>query len=239
VLGLIRKDLIGSCYHLSYGMVHLPSGRMKSREGTVVDADDLVDTLTALSLDQTTKRWPELAADDKKDELSDRSRKIALAALKFFILDYTPSATVIFDPEKSLDFNGKTGPSTLYSYARSRSIFRKCGIRDEEVHLDPASLFSLSTPEERALLNSLVEFQLAIPLAAKVLDPSKIVTATYNVARCFNHLIQLKQNGVVVHPVKHCADPVLKLARLQLTLATSRAIQFGLSLVGIQTIEEM
>ena len=112
-----------NCHHLSYGLVNLPSGRMKSRKGNVVDADDLIEELTRLAEKEILKREPKI----KKSELEKRARNIALAAIKFYLLKIDPNKNLLFDPEKAISFEGETGPYIQYAYARASSILRKAG----------------------------------------------------------------------------------------------------------------
>eukprot|EP00163_Fabomonas_tropica_P009595 TRINITY_DN19412_c0_g1_i1.p1 TRINITY_DN19412_c0_g1~~TRINITY_DN19412_c0_g1_i1.p1 ORF type:complete len:850 (+),score=295.64 TRINITY_DN19412_c0_g1_i1:141-2690(+) len=231
ILGLLRPEMDGRCYHLSYGMVNLPSGRMKSREGTVVDADDLIDSLVALSREKTKEKWPELEGAD----LENRALLIGLAALKFYMLAFAPSSTVMFDPEKSIDFTGKTGPYMLYSYARSRSVLNKCGVTDDDVPYAPERVAGLATQEERDTLNRLALFHAELAAAAADKDPSKVCTALFEVGQAFNSFYHNKNK----HPIIDCPDPDLKNARLQLCRAVCAAIKKGLALLGIDVLERM
>jgi len=142
----IQGKIQGVCHHLSYGLVHLPSGRMKSREGTVIDADDLLNEVEQLAAEATRARWPQLS----QDALDIRARHIGLAAIKFFLLSHAPNASFVYDALRALDFQGhndittlyltltltlrlnlnftgRTGPYCMYTYARTRSILRKAG----------------------------------------------------------------------------------------------------------------
>merc|ERR1712216_916198 len=116
LLALLRPETKGMLVHLSYGMVNLTTGRMKSREGTVVDADNLMDDMRDLAAETTRGKWPELS----EEEVAQRAEKIGLAALKFFILSSPPGNTMVYDPQASIKFDGKTGPYALYTYARTR-----------------------------------------------------------------------------------------------------------------------
>src|SRR5690606_26119933 len=130
-------------------------GKMKSREGKVVDADDLMDQIEALATEAVQERWPELGAD----ALTERARVIGMAALKFYILDFNPRTTVSFDPQKSIDFQGRTGPYCLYSYARIQSIGRKMGgWPAHETDARTACLRALQTDLEFALIRHLQDW---------------------------------------------------------------------------------
>jgi len=231
LLESLYPDSKGRWYHLSYGMVLLPTGRMKSREGTVVDADDLVSGLSSMAAKITKEKSPELS----DSEVEHRARKIALAAIKFYILAFNPPTTVTFSPENSLQFTGKSGPYLLYQYARTRSIFRKAGTDINQFKYDGECLSTLGTTEERELLRALYLFPRDVHYAVESRDPSKVCDCIYNISQYFNAWYRLKQK----HHVVGCKDPVLKQARLQLVMASGNAIQRGLQLLGIETLEQM
>ncbi len=231
ILALLRAELKGACKHLSYGMVNLPSGKMKSREGTVVDADDLLDELQGLAADKTRERWPELPPEQSEA----RARTIGLAALKYFILSVSPSTTMLFDPAKSIEFTGDTGPYLLYAYARTRSIFEKAELDFAALDFEPEVLAGLGDAEERALLASLYNFPAELRRAADELDPSRVAAATYAVARSFSAFYYDRDK----HDIVGCTDPGLRRARLQLTKAVGVAVRRGLELLGIPVLERM
>ncbi len=230
ILGLLEPKLKGACHHLSYGMVNLPSGKMKSREGTVVDADDLLDELFGLAEQETRQRWPELSEADA----AERARVVGLAALKYFILDVSPATTMLFDPAKSIEFTGNTGPYHLYAYARVQSIFAKAGIDPAGLDLEGADLSGLGTDEERALLQALYAFPGELARAAEGFDPSRVAAAMYAVAKAFSSFYAGDK-----HPVVKCPDPALRNARLLLTRAVAQAVGTGLDLLGIPRLEQM
>mmetsp|Transcript_98757 Transcript_98757/g.195793 ORF Transcript_98757/g.195793 Transcript_98757/m.195793 type:complete len:487 (+) Transcript_98757:607-2067(+) len=185
LLALLRPETKNKFTHLSYGMVNLTTGRMKSREGTVVDADNLMDDMRDLAAEATRSKWPELA----EDEVAQRAEKIGLAALKFFILSSPPENTILYDPEASIRFEGKTGPYALYSYARTRSILRKCMTSAEEVVSsagDLSCLTALGTTEEKVLVRCLFNFSSSMHAAAAALDPAKICNSVFALAQAFN-----------------------------------------------------
>jgi len=218
-------------FHLSYGMVMLPTGRMKSREGTVVDADDLASNLSELAFDITKEKWPELSGEEVKF----RAENICMAAIKFYILSFGPQTTISFDPTKSLQFKGKAGPYLLYQYARTRSIFKKAGEEIKNVKFDTDCLTKLGTAEERELLSSLYQFPKDVQFACDNLDPSKVCDSIYNISQYFNTWYRMKEK----HQVVNCSDPELKRARLLLVLASGNSIKKGLNLLGIDTLEQM
>ena len=233
VLGHIREALKGHCEHLSYGMVHLPHGRMKSREGTVVDADTLIAEMQGLVLKEIEgKADSEHYTETSDAEKTHRARTIGLAALKYFLLDVTPKSDMLFNPEKALDFAGRTGVYALYNYARTRSLIRKGGGTPE---FSRATLSVLGTPEERRIVSALSEWPKVLEWAASTLDPAKISEYLYSLCKGFAFIFTDKKN----HPIATCPDPVLRDARLLLVEAFSKILNTGLRLLTIDTLEEM
>jgi len=243
LLGKVQERLEGRLHHMSYGLVHLPSGRMKSREGTVVDADDLLNEATQLAAQATQAKWPQLS----EDEVALRADRIGLAALKFFVLIHSPSASFVYDAVRALDFSGRTGPYCMYTYARTRSILRKAGLIEEgsvsAVSGTPApsfevrcgSLQRLSTKEERAVVMQLMGLPAAMQMAADNNDPAKVATAVYDLSRSFNAMYFDREQ----HSIANCSDEELRTARLLLVEAVGAGIQQGLGVLGIETLEEM
>ncbi len=232
ILGLLKPELKGQFEHLSYGMVTLPNGRMKSREGTVVDTDDLIEEMAGLVkgvMDDKTNR--EHYADADEAELQRRSKVIALAAIKYFLLDVTPGSWMEFNPEKSLDLQGRTGAYCLMNYARTRSILRKAGyIRDKN-----ADLSKLNSMQEKKLLMNLMKFHTTLNWAAESRDPSKLAEYLFNLCKSFAFIFTDKAG----HPILTCEDPAVKAARLALVDAIGVVLKMGLNLLGIETLEEM
>jgi len=208
---------------------------MKSREGTVVDADNLMDEVRDLAAASTRKKSPDLS----QAEVMERAEKIGLAALKFFILSCSPESTMVYSPQESIKFEGKTGPYMLYSYVRTRSILRKCETTGAAVVAAAGSsmmcLSGLGTAEERAIIRCLSNFNSSMVHAAKTLDPAKVCNALFALAQAFNKFFFEKEK----HPIFECTDPALKEARLLLTEAVGIAIQNGLTLLGIETLDHM
>jgi len=231
IVGHLLPEKSNVCYHLSYGMVNLPTGRMKSREGTVVDADNLIEEQQEIAVAITKEKWPDLT----DEELHFRSQKIGLAAIKFFLLSFTPETSITFDKEKSLQFNGKTGPYLLYTYARTRSIFRKAGVDSNSISYDPTLFSKLSTPEEYSLLINLFWFPCEILRAAQAYDTSKITDSLFHISKSYSLFYKDK----VRHAIVNCPDEELKKARLLLSLAVGNALKLGLTLLGIETLEQM
>jgi len=239
LLGQVRPELDGQCSHLSYGLVNLPSGRMKSREGTVVDADELLLEAEGLAADATRAKWPELS----EEEVASRARCIGLAAIKFFMLGHPPATTFVYEASRALDFSGRTGPYCLYTYARTRSILRKevsrslqsaeLPQRAEGQQLD--CLRTLSTKEERAVVAQLLALPIAVQAAVQQQDPSKVAGAVYDLSRAFNTMYFDREK----HAFSNCSHPELKEARLILAEAVGSGIAQGLDLLGIETLEQM
>lgn len=168
------KDLL----HFSYGMVELPEGKMKSREGTVVDADDLIDKMIASAKESSAERF----ADMDKEEAAEVARIVGLGALKYFLLKVDPKKNMLFNPKESIDFNGNTGPFLQYTYARIQSVLRKAG---EEV---PSHIESKVLPNEKeaALIQLLADFPNVVEEAANNYSPALIANYCYDLAKEYN-----------------------------------------------------
>lgn len=234
ILDLLRPGTGQRCHHLAYGMVRLPEGRMKSREGTVVDADDLMDELHALAREEVLTRAREGHAhaggvDDR--ELGERSERIAQAALKFFVFRFTPKKSFEYDPKQSIDFAGQTGPYCLYAYARTRSLVRKSGT---EPRFDATLVPLLALPSERVLVRQLFELPLVVEKSAETLDPSKIAEYAFNLAASFARMFNDRD-----YPIVTCEDARLRSARVMLAAAVGITLKTALGLLGIDVLEEM
>lgn len=230
VLFLILKKLgyhwAENLYHLSYGMVDLPSGKMKSREGTVVDADDLIDemTLTAKTISEELGKIDDLS-DVEKEELY---RMIGLGALKYYILKVDPKKRILFDPKESVDFQGNTGPFIQYTYARIQSILRKAGELSEPLELGSLSLHS----KEKELVKHLQSFPEKVQEAADSYSPALIANYTYELVKEFNSFYQNV-------PILGTADEQEKYFRVSLSRAVGSVIKTAFGLLGIQVPERM
>ncbi len=227
VLKLIMEKL-GAPYadgitHLSYGMVELPSGKMKSREGTVVDADDIVDDMINIAKEKTEELGK--VKDFEPIELSDLYNTIGLGALKFFLLRVDPKKRMIFNPEESIDFHGFTGPFIQYTHARLKSILRKGQPKGIQQSTD---LF----PLEKEVLITLEQFPAIIEDAANEYDPSKVALYIFDLAKTFNSFY-------TEHSVTNAENEDKKELRLQLTYMTAQVIKTGMSLLGIAVPERM
>ena len=235
MLGLLRPGLSDACHHLAYGMIRLPEGKMKSREGTVVDADDLMDELHRLAREETLARAAEGKAHTEgitDQELELRAERIGMAAIKYFLLKYTPRKSFEYDPKESIDFLGQTGPYCLFNYARTRSLLRRAG---GEPAFDAAAVARLGTPQELAVLGLLMGFPRVVQRAATTLDPSRLAEYLFDLCKSFAVIFTDKAN----HPIATCEDQTLRHGRLLLAAAVSQVLRTGLGLLGIDALEEM
>lgn len=228
VLKKLGYDWADNIYHLSYGMVELPEGKMKSREGTVVDADDLIDGM----IDTAREMSEEMGKLDgaTEAEKAEISRMVGLGALKYFILKVDPRKTMLFDPKESIDFNGNTGPFIQYTYARIRSILRKAA----EASIDYAAEAGAEpfVREELDLIKHLVDYPSVVAAAAANYSPALIGQYVYDLAKMFNgyyhdHSILREENAAV------------RAMRLRLSAQIARVIAGGMGLLGIEVPERM
>ena len=212
-------------YHMSYGMVNLPSGRMKSREGTVVDADDLFDEMANLARAATVER----SDGQPPADLEERARVIGMGALKFMLLKVNPKTTILFDPEASVKFEGDTGPYVQYAYARIASLLRKAGA---DALSGPVDWTALGTPEEKALALRCTFFGATLRQAAADLDTSTVANYLLELAKAFSRFYR-------ECPVLTAATPELRRARLELSSRARRVLAAGLSALTVETLESM
>jgi len=208
-------------HHLSYGMVYLPEGKMKSREGKVVDADDLIRKMTELAVDALRERHTELEGA----ELSSRALKIGLAAMSFHFLVVGRDTETLFDPESSIAFEGKTGPYLQYAHARVASILRKAG--SYELPASPV----LREDIEWRILFGIMLFPSTVAEAAEEYDPSRLCNYLIELAQTFNTFYH-------DHPVLAADEPV-RSSRLALVSAFRTVVHNGLLLLGIEPLDEM
>ena len=227
VLKLICQKLqlpaADSIYHLSYGMVELPTGKMKSREGTVVDADDLVDEMITISKEKTESLGK--VSEFTQNQLTELYNTIGLGALKFFLLRVDPKKKMIFNPEESIDFHGFTGPFIQYTHARIKSILRKTGT---SVSLTINELM----PLEKQLAIELSIFPTIINEAAENLDPSKIAIYAFNLAKLFNTFYS-------EHSIANADADIKKQLRIKIGILTAATLQKAMSCLGISVPEQM
>lgn len=227
VLFLILKKLgyewAKNCFHLSYGMVDLPSGKMKSREGTVVDADDLMQDVVDKAKEMTHERGHlDGLAEADREKLFEM---IGLGGLKYYLLKVNPKKRLLFNPEESVDLTGHTGPFIQYAHARISSLIRKAGALEEIQKIDLGD-------HEKAILRQLYDFREALEESAQQHDPSVLANYLYDLVKMFNQFYQsvpmLKEN-----------DEVVKNFRLQLSGKVASVIKDGMSLLGIEVPEQM
>jgi arginyl-tRNA synthetase len=231
VLKLVLKKLgyewSDNIYHLSYGMVELPEGKMKSREGTVVDADDLI----ADMVDTAREMSEELGKLDgcTKEEADAVCSMVGLGALKYFILKVDPKKTMLFDPRESIDFNGNTGPFIQYTHARICSILRKA----EEAGIDykSASIGEL-LPAEIELIKSLGEFPAVVASAGENFAPSAIAAYAYDLAKSFNGYYH-------DHSILREENVEIRQMRVKLAAEVARVINRAMKLLGIDVPQRM
>jgi arginyl-tRNA synthetase len=229
VLFLILKKLgygwAEQCYHLSYGMVDLPSGKMKSREGTVVDADDLMQEMVDTARESTEALGKlENATETEKQELYEM---VGMAALKYFLLKVDPKKRMLFDPKESIDFQGHTGPFIQYTHARIRSLIARSGVTPAM----PQQLDGL-LPEERMVIKTLSEFPQAVAQAGRELSPAVLANYLYDLVKEYN---QFYQNV----PVLKESDSARLMFRLVLSLNVADVTKKGMQLLGISVPERM
>jgi arginyl-tRNA synthetase len=227
ILKKLGKPYAGGIFHLSYGLVELPSGRMKTREGTVVDADDIIEELKQVSRTKTEELGK--VKDFNPGELNDLYDTISLGALKFFLIRVDPKKRMVFNPEESIDFHGFTGPFIQYTYARIRSILRKAQAEQANQPVVAAkSLLKL----EKELIMALERFETIICQAAEEHDPSVIAIYIFDLARNFNTFY-------TNHSVMSAESEEKKQLRLQLSEMTANVIAAGMQLMGIRVPERM
>lgn len=212
-------------FHLSYGMVELPSGKMKSREGTVVDADDLMDEMVAMAKQKTEELGKTAFSDAEIDELSET---IGLGALKYFILKVDPKKNILFNPDESIDLNGNTAPFIQYTYARICSLLRK----STEASL-PLTTVDISRQDtEKEILRLLYAYPETIETASEDLNPSLIANYIYELVKVYNRFYQET-------PILKEENQALRLFRLHLSAFTARTVSDAMSLLGINMPERM
>jgi arginyl-tRNA synthetase len=228
VLEILGYPWASSLHHLAYGMVNLPEGKMKSREGTVVDADDLLDELEKLAVE-------EIRAKEREEDVGDLSRtarEIALGALNYWLLQVTAGKDMTFDPKESIAFSGNTGPYLQYTGARISSIFRKFEERKDSFSAGEYSADALSLPEEWEIAKSLALFPETVLAAARDLNPSVLTAYLFELCKSFSRYYQ-------DHQVLRNADANLVLSRVALVRGMLQVLKNGLALLGIPYLEAM
>lgn len=214
------------CYHLSYGMVELPEGKMKSREGTVVDADELLQEMYDTA--EATTRELGKVEGFSDEELTQLYRTVSLGALKYFILKVDPKKKMMFDPKESIDFNGHTGPFVQYTYARVRSVLRKGADllkpgNNNDVHLEPV---------EKEIIRAIYDFKGIVKEAGENFSPADVANFVYELAKLYNkfyHEITILKEE----------DPATRNFRLQLSECCASIIKSSMKMLGIAVPERM
>lgn len=229
VLFLILKKLgytwADQLYHLSYGMVELPEGKMKSREGTVVDADDLMEEmyLTAKEKAQELGKLEHLTDEEKKKSYE----RVGLGALKYFMLKVDPKKKMLFNPAESIDFNGNTGPFIQYTYARIQSVLAKAHF------IDTSEVAAVEiNPSEKELVMILSNFKEVVEKAAETLSPALVANYVYELVKSYNSFYQN-------NPILNQENESVKQFRLHLSFLVAQTIRKGLQLLGIETVNRM
>ena len=228
ILQKLDKPYADGVYHLSYGMIELPGGKMKSREGTVVDADDLLDEM----IDRAEKQTKEAGKVDDftEEEAKELYRKIGLAALKFHLLKVDPKKGMLFDPEESIDFLGHTGPFIQYTFARIQSILRKW--KEQNGKEDAVSSYANLQPQEKNVLLIIHKYKQVIDEAAAGYDPSVVTNYVYDLAKTYNKFY-------AEVPVLKEPDSNAVTFRIYLSVFTAHIIQKTMNLLGIEMPERM
>ncbi|RZM23898.1 MAG: arginine--tRNA ligase, partial [Pedobacter sp.] len=226
ILDKLGKSWAKGLYHLSYGMVDLPSGKMKSREGTVVDADDLVSEMIETARQKTEALGK--ITDFSEAEKEALYYNIGLGALKYFLLKVDPKKRLLFDPSESIDFQGNTGPFIQYTHARIKSLLNKASFAPAPVAADIA----LSATELEMII-LLGKYPAEIASAAKAFSPATMANYLYEVAKTFNKFYH------EVPPIVKEEDAALKQLRLDLSFVTANVLKAGMQLLGITVPERM
>jgi arginyl-tRNA synthetase len=225
ILQKLGKQWAKGLYHLSYGMVDLPSGKMKSREGTVVDADDLITEMEQTAKDQTVALGK--VTEYTEEEKVELYHTIGMGALKYFLLKVDPKKRLLFDPNESVDFQGHTGPFIQYTHARIRSVLSRA-----EINLDNKVDIGALAAEELDLILTLSQFPGIISEAAAGYSPAIIANYVYELAKAFNKFYHEKS-------ILQAEDELTKQFRLQLSAASARTIKKAMGLLGIEVPERM
>jgi len=226
VLKKLGKQWAENIHHLSYGMVELPHGKMKSREGTVVDADDLMQEMYNTAKATTAERGK--IEDFTEKEADELYKTVSLGALKYFILKVDPKKQMMFNPEESIDFNGNTGPFIQYTYARIQSILRKVSSEEKSGTFENIKLET----KEKVLLKHLANYPAIIQQAAKTYSPSQIANYIFELVKEYNKFYQefsiLKEE-----------DKLKKAFRIQMSEQVAKVVESGMGILGIRVPQRM
>ena len=213
------KDLT----HFSYGMVELPEGKMKSREGTVVDADDLIDTMISGAAEMSAERLGEMS----KEEAAEVARMVGLGALKYFLLKVDPKKNMLFNPKESIDFNGNTGPFIQYTYARINSVIRKAGDFNPD-----ATPTAEPNQKESTIVQKVADFPSVVAEAGRNYSPAVIANYAYDLAKEYNQFYH--DYSILREENKEVRD-----LRLLISYVVARTLKSAMSLLGIEMPERM
>ena len=224
VLGKLGYSWADQLYHLSYGMVELPNGKMKSREGTVVDADDLMQEMhnIAKSAAEELGKLDNLTEEEKAENYE----SVGMGALKYFMLKVDPKKKMLFNPEESIDFNGNTGPFIQYTFARIQSLLIKANYLNREI-----AEVELNQHEKEVIMQ-LANYKSVVEKAAQVLSPALVANYLYDLVKSYNSFYQ---SNIILK----LEDENLKQFRLNLSNLTAQTIKKSLSLLGIGTVNRM
>jgi len=226
LLKRLEEPYADGLYHLSYGMIDLPTGKMKSREGTVVDADDLLAEVVQEVTYNSEER--DTLSEVSEDEKAEIIHQVALAALKFFIMKVHPQKRMIFDPKESVDLQGQTGPYIQNAYVRIQSVLRKW----DGTATSQASAYQQLAAEEKELILQLFAFPEVIQEAAKNYDPSNVAQFVYNLAKNYHRFYH-------EHSILSADTEAARDFRLALSQAVAHALKLGMQLLGIEMPNRM
>jgi arginyl-tRNA synthetase len=224
ILGKLGYSWADQLYHLSYGMVELPNGKMKSREGTVVDADDLMQEMHSTAKAKTIELGKLEGLSDEEKEVS--YEIIGQAALKYFMLKVDPKKKMLFNPDESIDFNGNTGPFILYTYARIQSLLNNGNYEYKEVPEIEAN------QHEKEVIMLLSNYKGIVQKSAELLSPALVANYIYDLVKAYNSFYQTNN-------ILKLEDENLKQFRLNLSDLTAKTIKKSLHLLGISTVNRM
>ncbi|MBN1646191.1 arginine--tRNA ligase, partial [Candidatus Woesearchaeota archaeon] len=231
IFRILGYEFGNHCKHFSYGLVELPEGKMKSREGKVVDTDDLIDAVITLAKEEVKKRHPDI--DDK--EADKRAVQIGFSAVRFFFLKYDSLKNFVFNPEESLSFEGETGPYVQYAHARICSILRKAGITEDRSSITAENIDYglLDSNDDKNLAKRMLEFPAVVEKAAGELKPNLVCNYLLKLAQEFS---QYYNSSKIIQGE---SDKRLQDARIALAVCVKQVIKNGLALLEIESPEEM
>jgi len=230
ILAKLSYPWANKCYHLSYGMVDLPTGKMKSREGTVVDADDLMDEM----VEEAAKQTRELGKIDEmtEQEVNHLAEMIGLGALKFFLLKVDPKKRMMFDPAESIQLQGHTGPFIQYTHARIKSILRKAESLNIKPEVGDLKKVNSLEPSEREVIFKINQYTTKLQEAGREYSPAIVANYAYDLAKEYNQFYQ-------AIPIFNEADPIKLKFRIAFSQVTAKTIEKAMAVLGIRVPERM